>query len=51
MNWLLRVVRFEEEELGNDRGRDCVVDFAIETYYPLLRQIVRQLLSSGRPPT
>jgi hypothetical protein len=36
MDRLCRVIGFEEEELGNDRGGEGIVDFAVETDNALL---------------
>lgn len=41
MNRLCGVVGFEEEELGNDRGGEGVVDFAVQTNNAFL--VVREL--------
>jgi hypothetical protein len=36
MNRLCGVICFEEEELGNDRGGEGIVDFAVEADNALL---------------
>lgn len=39
MDGFLGVVCFEEQELRDNGRRNCVINLAIETHYPLLRAL------------